>query len=143
MFHSSSSHRSTKNRPAYISRRGFSLVQLVLTVAIVAIVSSIGVISITQYRSAAIDQKLRSDVAALNNASRVFLSSGGNFTGATTADEVLARLKTTQPTEAIDEVVGLRGSMIDPRLAAVALETGEESNDSLQARWNATRRLLN
>ena len=136
MLSSNNGSRCAPDRRLQACSRAFSLVQLVVAVAIIAVLASVGMLAVTRYQTAVNEQKLRSDVATLNNAARAFLANGGNFTGVDSTADAVARLKSVATAAERDEVVGLRGSMIDLRTTPVPLPAAEEAGSRLRARWD-------
>ena len=117
---------------------GFSLIQILVVVALLAVVATGGILAASSYRTAVNRAKLKSDVATLNRATRTFLANGGALSGLSTVDAVLARLKTGATASQKDQVVGLRESMIDGRLTPVAMTTEEEAGTELRVTWNGS-----
>ena len=110
------SHAATQRR----CRRGFTLIELLIVLAAISSVAAMGFMSLSSTQRAAETAKLRQDVAALNTAVRTYLLSGGDLSTATTANAVIARLKTTTHATSRSRIPGLRGSMVDLRLRGVS-----------------------
>ncbi|MEI6071670.1 MAG: DUF4114 domain-containing protein [Verrucomicrobiae bacterium] len=92
---------------------GFTMIEVLGVVAAIAVLGSIGYVSITNTQQASAATKLDQDVASLNGSIQLYLSSGGNLTSATTTDAVLTKLKTrADPTKTL----GVTGSVIDARI---------------------------
>lgn len=80
--------------------------------------------------------KLESDVAVLNEAVRAYEMMGGNMLNVAGAEEALTRLKAGMPEETRRKLLGVRGSMLDPRMRAV-MQTPEEARmPGLRAVWD-------
>lgn len=104
------------------SPHGFSIVEILLTVGLIAVVSSVSVLAVSRINELSRNQKLENDVRTLNTAISSYLASGGSLTGLTTPAQVLAKLKTTLSKEDRRLHVGApSGRMIDPRIAAVSV----------------------
>jgi hypothetical protein len=72
--------------------------------------------------------KLGQDVESINQSIQVYMSSGGSLTSATTADAVLAKLKTPGGST---KTLGVTSSVIDARLWA---DSGDSTTSRLRAR---------
>ena len=133
---STPSFRMEDERTVHPRCRAFSLIQLLVAVVVFAVIASIGLLAVSRYQTAVREQKLRTDVATLNHATRAFLVSGGNFSGVTTIDAALERLKSVALAADREALVGLRGATIDPRIVAIPVPLEEESGTRLRARWD-------
>lgn len=120
--------------------KGFTLIELLSTIAILTIVSGIGYAVVSNYQSGADEQKLKTHVASLNSALKIYLLNGGDLTGANTAEDVLTRLKTIADDDSQKQIVGVRGSMIDQRLAPVYQSGNEITSAAPRAIWDATQK---
>ncbi len=99
----------------------FTMVEMVLTVAVVAILALIGTVTITTVKPAAELSKIQSDTQVLNTAIKMYKHSGGDLSSATTAGDVIAKLKTIRQKSTSQSFVGFTGSMIDSRLTLVPI----------------------
>ncbi len=124
------------NKPASpVVRRGFSLLELLLTMAAISCVAAAGYLGFSGTAEAARAGKLQSDVATINGAIRTYLVNGGRLAPHASAEEVLARLKTTSDQHSSARLAGLRGTMLDARLRGIpAAEGGVE-----RAVWNPVK----
>lgn len=116
------------NMKTTITRRNasaFSLIELLTGVAVISVLGSIAVSLIINPIQSMKMSKLEQDTSQLNSAVQVFLSSGGRLDEASTAQEVIDELKRAVDAGAESEVVGLRGSLVDPRLVAFEESGGE------------------
>ncbi len=129
-----------KTRPQIQKRTaGFSLVEIVTTVAIIGVLTGVGIVAVKGTRSSAQNIKLDKDVAALNSAIQVYQASGGSLTGVTNADEIIAKLKTVAKNDASKkQIVGLKEEMVDVRIEPVVQTTGEAKTSAPRAVWNGT-----
>src|SRR5690606_21807447 len=73
--------------------RGFSLVELLTTVAAISSVAAVGVGVVTQVQTVTADIKLEEDVKQANNAIAVYLTAGGSLNELTDPQAVLDKLK--------------------------------------------------
>ncbi len=131
-------------RPILWCRAGFSLVELLLVVALVSTLVSVAYVSFSGLAGAGSEAKLRRDVAAVNAAVRAHALSGGaklpwDMDG---VGYVLAQLKREARSEDKDSTIGLTNALIDRRLAFV-LQTDEEAAESgLRVLWNRDEQLF-
>ena len=124
--------------PSLPSRKGFSLTEVLVGVAALAIVASIAVSAMVGVHSGTRASKLNSDVTTINAAIKAYIASGGDLSGAKTADQVLGRLKATASAERARRLTGLSSSVIDERLACRMQSEQEAKDSSPRARWNPT-----
>lgn len=118
-------------------QQGFSLVELVMVVTVAGILAALSVQAIVTPRKAAEQFKLESDIRILNAAISVYLAFGGSLDEATTAQEVVDKLKTKADALSSQQDAGLTGSFVDQRLMVVT-QTAEESLTSQpRAFWDA------
>src|SRR5688500_1686391 len=100
-------------------RRAYSLLEILMAVAILSSVAAGAYLLIGGTHQAAQSNKLRSDITSINNAVRTYLVHGGSISSAATANEVLSKLKSTADKSSSDRVAGLRHTMLDPRLRGI------------------------
>ncbi|MFT5470441.1 MAG: hypothetical protein ACI8UO_005569, partial [Verrucomicrobiales bacterium] len=81
--------------------------------------------------------KLESDVATVNKAIKVYITSGGSFGSLSEPQDVLDKMKTVRDAVQSASFAGLRGSMIDKRLAARLQSESEAAGASSRAIWNS------
>lgn len=113
---------------------GFSITELLVTVALIAVVSSVSVLAVSKITRLSQNEKLESDVRTINGAITTYLANGGSLDSITDANAVLSRLKTTLSKEDKKRHVGAPSSkMIDPRVIAVAVP---EESWKLRARFD-------
>jgi type II secretory pathway pseudopilin PulG len=113
---------SISSLPKRTACSGIGLVELVVTVAVLAIVATIGVFAVNGINRGAQHSKLESDVQNLNAAIKLYVSNGGNLGSLTNPSDVLAKLKTSRSQNDKKLHVGApSGRFIDPRVAAVAV----------------------
>ncbi|MEM7600494.1 MAG: choice-of-anchor K domain-containing protein [Verrucomicrobiota bacterium] len=118
-----------------LSRRAFSLIELLLVLSLVAIFATVGIIAVTGIFSTAGDRKLESDVTTLNTAIRLYVSNGGDLDGLATPEEILRKLKTSLSRDDRERHVGApSGKMVDPRLVAVSVDP---ASSELRAVYNS------
>jgi prepilin-type N-terminal cleavage/methylation domain-containing protein len=122
-----------------VSRRGFTLVEILATVALIAVLASVAYAVLAPAKVAVVDTKLRTDVVRLNQIISMYLASGGSLEGVTAAQEVIDKLKTTRTeADAKRQVGGLTGRGVDVRLALREQTLAERASTSPRAVWNST-----
>lgn len=91
---------------------GFTLVEILVTIAALGILAAIGVVTLTGVREDSRKRKLEQDVVVVNNAIDAFLLAGGN-PGQLTAGNVIAALKQRVAGEGPGDMVGPQGPFLD------------------------------
>lgn len=121
----------------FSNNRGFSLVELVWIIALVGLLSTVLVMNIGSQNEAVSDVKLESDVRQLNQMVKLYTADGGNLTGVTRLQDVMAKLKNFRTEASIKGHTGsASGRFLDARLepVIVAGEAGKK-----RAVWNAAQ----
>lgn len=116
-----------------MKHRAFSLIELIMTLAVLGLLGSLTVVSIGHVSERSARQKLVSDVNTLNRAVSSYLAMGGSLAGASSPAEVIARLKSRTSAEASRRKTGLSSSFVDSRLGV------ELSSDQKGVIWDANR----
>jgi len=101
---------------------GFSLVEMVITIAVLAVVATVSSLAISGVNRSAQHSKLETDVQTLNSAIKLYVSNGGNLGLLSDPGAVLSKLKTTR--SKVDKTLHAgapSGRLIDARVAAVAV----------------------
>lgn len=120
-------------------RPGFTLVELILAIAITSVLAAVVVVNMTGTKAAAEQTKLRVDVNKLNNLISLYVADGGSLTGATNAQTVVDKLKTVRTNaDAKLQAGALTGRYVDIRLAAKVQSSSEAATSAPRAVWNAT-----
>lgn len=128
------------SRRPLLKRRAFSLLEVLVTVALLGILGAVAFQSSHRFREGATSTKLDSDVAAINQSIKVYLANGGSLAGVTDPAAVLDKLKTRRGASDAAAYAGLRSDMIDGRVTAVPQTTAEANSNAPRAVWNATAR---
>ncbi len=123
------------SRKASLGRRGYSLLELLMVVAVLSTVMAAGYFAVTSLTSSAKAGKLHSDVVTLNNAVRTYLTHGGSIPASTDGPAVINKLKSTASRTSGNRMAGLKGTMLDARLRGqlISLDGPE------RAVWNPTK----
>jgi prepilin-type N-terminal cleavage/methylation domain-containing protein len=100
-------------------RNGFSLVEILVAVAVIGVLASVTVPLVTGVPDAAKKEKLEQDVAVVNNAIDSYLAAGGAPANLT-ADNVLAALKSRVYGGMPAEMMGPQGPFLDPTVTTNA-----------------------
>lgn len=112
---------SSRNHPA-LDAAGLSLVEILLTVGVIAIVSTISVLGISGLNKNTQHRKLETDVRTLNSAITMYLANGGSLGALSEPNAILGKLKSTRSKDDKELHVGApSGRLVDPRVAAVAV----------------------
>lgn len=121
--------------PARKARRGFSLLEVLMVIAVMSCIMAGGYFIIGSTHDVTRTSKLHSDTVAVNNAIRTYLVHGGKIPAAATASDVIAKLKSTADRTSAQRMAGLHSSMVDSRLRGIpATEAGKE-----RAVWNSAK----
>ena len=119
------------------SKDGFSLVELVVAIAVLGAVASIGFAVLSNYKKPIAGIKMEQDIVVLNAAVSGYLSSGGNLNSVTDLEAVIAKLKTKAVSAQSAEIAGLKGSFLDRRTKAVMQTTAEAGTTEPRVLWIA------
>ncbi|MEZ0386395.1 MAG: choice-of-anchor K domain-containing protein [Verrucomicrobium sp.] len=120
-------------------KHAFSLVELLLAIAITSALAAVAVVSLTGTKAAAEQTKLRVDVNKLNSLLSQYVADGGSLTGVTNPQTIIDKLKTVRTNADAKQTAGsLTGRYVDVRLAAKMQTTAEKVSTQPRAVWNAT-----
>jgi len=128
--------RATRRETA--RRAGFTLVEILLVVALIGILSGVAVVSITNTRESTRVSKLGSDVATINAAIQVYTVNGGVLPATATPQQVLDKLKTRANAASASTIAGLRGSVVDRRLRTEMQTSDEAGSTQPRALWDTS-----
>jgi prepilin-type N-terminal cleavage/methylation domain-containing protein len=107
--------------------RGFSLVEILVVVAVIGILASVTVPLVTGVPDAAKKEKLEQDVVIVNNAIDAYLVAGGDAAQLTSGD-VLAALKSRVYGGMPAEMMGPQGPFLDPAVTTNATDFAWSAN---------------
>lgn len=116
----------------------FTLVEVLVVVSVMAILGAVGFATMTGVRDAATNQKLLTDVETVNRALDLYRANGGNLTGVTNADAVIAKLKTRADAASAARTLGMRQNFLDERVQIIWQTAAETASSAPRALWNGT-----
>ncbi|WP_395734297.1 choice-of-anchor K domain-containing protein [Prosthecobacter sp.] len=120
-------------------RSGFSLLELVITIALLGVIAGVGVSLLTDDSDSARVAKLQSDVNTLNQMVALYVADGGSLAGLSTPQTVLDKLKRSRPQSEWQQHVGIvSGRLLDVRLRALMTSQPDNSNNP-RAFWDRTK----
>lgn len=134
---SESSASATASR-RLICRAGHSLLELILTIAVIGVIATIGVTLITDDTHYTRMAKLESDVSTLNHMVAMYIADGGKVDGLTSPQAVLDKMKRIRPQAEWQRHVGsASGRLVDVRLRARTTSQPDNTNNP-RVTWNRT-----
>lgn len=121
-----------KSKKNDVLRSGYSLIEVLLVVAILSSIAAGAVFGVRNVVQATENTKLQRDVSVLNSAIRTYLLSGGGFgqSDLQNPQAILSKLKRRAGDQNAKELAGLRGTMMDARLS-FELQTAAEAVDGV------------
>ncbi len=120
----------------------FTLIEVLIVVAVIGILSGVGVVVVSNVAEGNRVTKLESDVAVINTAVQVFRVSGGALPATTNVNAVLTELKRAATASTGARVTGFRGGTLDPRMVGVLQDSDEAASSRPRARWDATAKQM-
>lgn len=121
-----------------LCRGGFSLLELVITIAIIGVIVTVGISLVTDDLGSARVAKLESDVATLNQMVATYITDGGSVAGLTSPQAVIDKMKRIRPQSEWQRHVGTAsGRLVDTRLRA-RMTTQADGDNNPRAIWNRT-----
>ncbi|MEM7147915.1 MAG: choice-of-anchor K domain-containing protein [Verrucomicrobiota bacterium] len=118
------------------NKQGFTVVEVLTVVGVVAILAGLGISVYAGNREAAREAKLESDVVRVNTAVGVYEAMGGSLEGVTTPEGVVARLRTVADAVTAEQTPGITGSMVDMQLGVQMQSEAEASGSEARAIWD-------
>jgi prepilin-type N-terminal cleavage/methylation domain-containing protein len=110
-------------RRASAAKRGFTLIEALVVIAVLGLVATVVVPSITQSPDAAKKAKLEQDIVMVNNAIDAYLAAGGSQ-GGLSAEGAVETLKQRVTATVTTEMTGELGPFLDPRVVTAASDFG-------------------
>lgn len=117
------------------TQRGFSLVEVVITVGVVGILAALGIASFSNLVGSTKREKLALDIATLNRSITAYIGAGGDLSKAESPEDVLNALK--KEMKSASRVPTLSGSKVDERLTFALQTANEASGKTWRAYWDA------
>ncbi len=116
--------------------KAFSLMEVVVLIALVGVLASVAVVAVSTQPVAVKNVKLASDVATLNHMVSMYAADGGSLAGLTSPQTVLDKMKRARPqTEWQRHTGASSGRLVDTRLRA-RVTAGASGEGLERARWN-------
>lgn len=115
---------------------GFSLLEVITVVALLGIVSAMGLHLVTGVDKGVREQKLTAELKTLNNASKIFEAFGGDLSSISDPAGVIAKLKSVAKTDMVNRIPGLSGAMLDARTTAILQSDEEAASDQPRLYWS-------
>lgn len=116
--------------------QGFSLVEIVMLIAVLGVLSTVAVTMVGKQKTAVLETKLTSDVSSLNRHVAMYLADGGSLTGLTSPQAVLDKLKRTRVQADLQTHTGaVSGRLVDTRLRAV-ITNSPNPDGKPRVKWN-------
>ena len=119
--------------------RGFTLVEILLGMAVISVLSSVGYFTVTNIQEGAKENKLGSDVVSMNAAVTSYVANGGSLPTEGAVADVLAKLKTRANVASAAKSIGMTGSFIDQRIEPEWQTVDEAGTSQLRAVWNVAQ----
>lgn len=116
--------------------RGFSLIQITVVLAAIAILSGLGVVAVGRAIQASHTAKLSADAKALNAAVLAFRGSGGDLSDITDPKDVISHLKSALSDREAARHPGFSGSFCDSRLDCRMQTVIEAASDEPRCYWS-------
>lgn len=117
----------------------FSLVEMLMIVAIIGVLVTVSITYWTPTSEAVPGAKLESDVATLNQMVSVFVADGGSLAGLTSPQAVLDKMKRVRPQAQWKQHAGVvTGRLLDVRLRA-RVTNAASPGEAVRAVWNRTK----
>lgn len=113
--------------------------EVLITIAVVSVLSSLAYVTYSSLGESSREAKLESDVAVVNQASRLYVANGGTFIGNETVEEVINKLKSSATAASGNSLAGMTGSLIDRRIVPVLLDSEEIETSRLRASWDSAQ----
>lgn len=99
---------------------GIGMIELLVTIGVLGIVATLTTLAVSGVNKKSQHNKLTSDVQTLNSALKLYITGGGDLSGISDPNAVLAKLKTSLSKEDRAQHVGApSGRLVDNRVVAV------------------------
>lgn len=119
-----------------LTGHAFSVLELLSTIAIIGVITSVGISLLGDDLGSSKVAKLESDVATLNHMVSLYVADGGSVAGLVDPQAVIDKMKRIRPQAEWQRHVGaVSGSLLDPRLRA-KITTAQDDDGNPRAFWN-------
>ncbi|MEZ5300528.1 MAG: choice-of-anchor K domain-containing protein [Verrucomicrobiales bacterium] len=108
-----------------IRRKGFTLVETLTAIAVIAFVAGVGIFVYTGSRKAASQHTMSVSLNALNQSVKIYRISGGSLAGIDDTEAVVAKLQSVASDGSQREIVGIAGTMLDSNVRPVFHPEGQ------------------
>ncbi len=119
--------------------RGFTQVELITALAVVALLATLSITSVGRISSNAKAQKLETEVMTLNSAVAAYRGSGGQIPDDASSTEIIMKLKSVANSELVDHIPGLSSSMVDARLSLEVQSEEEAETSQKRVVWDGVK----
>jgi len=116
--------------------RAFTLIEVLLVIAGISAIGAAGYVATSNLKATAEAVKLESDVKSVNQAIDLYRANGGQIPANSTADALLAKLKTRADSASGGTTIGLKSSFLDVRTEAEWQSSSEATTSQLRAVWD-------
>ena len=126
-------------------KKGFTLVEVLVVITVISVLASAGYYTASSVQQTVRENKLESDVVALNSAVQIYEATGGDLSddslsgvpGDTPEEKVLTKLKIKGDVNTQNKYNGVSGSLIDARMS-----TGDTVSSGSRAVWNSSKKIF-
>ena len=132
--------RRIKSKDVIIWDQAFSLVEVLFTLAVIMVISAIGLSVFEGWSDSSEEAKLEQDVVTINQAVDMYYLSGGTIPADATPETVLSMLKRKATSSQANRIVGQRGSLLDSRVTPVMQTEADAAGSDARAKWNSTKK---
>lgn len=112
------------------------MIEVLLVIAGISAIGAVGYVATSNAKATAESVKLESDVKSINQAIDLYRANGGQIAANSTADALLAKLKTRADSASGGTTIGLKSSFLDVRTEAEWQSSSEATTSQLRAVWD-------
>lgn len=118
--------------------RGFTLVEVLLFVGVMAVMASTGFVVLVSTREAAKENKLSADTAHVNEVLQIYMANGGTLPATYNSTNMIKMLKARADASSAAKTMGLTGSYLDVRTTVQEQTAEEAATTQLRAHWTGS-----